>query len=101
MSFEAKPEKTIATSFEAKPKKIVPVVLRPNHWQTFDLGFEDQPRNFGPLHQVSYSCHDPHRYHLHTTRQANAILHMIQRIKVKLSKCPGFKFKPHQVNDSS
>jgi hypothetical protein len=35
----------------------------------------------GPLHQVSYSCHDPHRYlpyhtcHLYTTRQANVILH--------------------------
>jgi hypothetical protein len=35
----------------------------------------------GPLHQVSYSFHDPHRcppyhtYHLHTTRQANVILH--------------------------
>jgi hypothetical protein len=24
-----------------------------------------------------------------------------QRIKVKQPKCPGFKFKPHQVNDSS
>jgi hypothetical protein len=38
----------------------------------------------GPLHQVYYSCHDTHRYlpyrtyHLHTTRQANTILHMIQ-----------------------
>jgi hypothetical protein len=35
---------------------------------------------FSPLHQVSYSCHDPHRCtscrtcHLHSTRQANAIL---------------------------
>jgi hypothetical protein len=34
----------------------------------------------GPLHQVSYFCHDPHRCtsyhtcHLHTTRQANTIL---------------------------
>jgi hypothetical protein len=34
----------------------------------------------GPLHQVSYSCHDPrhcmpcHSCHLHTTRQANTIL---------------------------
>jgi hypothetical protein len=39
----------------------------------------------GPLHQVSYSCHDPHRCtpcrtcHLHTTRQANMILQMKQR----------------------
>jgi hypothetical protein len=38
----------------------------------------------GPLHQVSYSCHDSchcppcHTCHLHTTRQANAILHMYQ-----------------------
>jgi hypothetical protein len=35
---------------------------------------------FGPLHQVSYSCHDPRHcppyrtYHLHITRQANTIL---------------------------
>jgi hypothetical protein len=35
----------------------------------------------GPLYQVSYSCHDPHHCmphctcHLHTTRQANTILH--------------------------
>jgi hypothetical protein len=34
----------------------------------------------GPLHQVSYFCHNPHRCtpcntcHLHTTRQANVIL---------------------------
>jgi hypothetical protein len=39
----------------------------------------------GPLHQVSYSCHDPCccpsccTYHLHTTRQANTILQMKQR----------------------
>jgi hypothetical protein len=38
-----------------------------------------------PLHQVSYSYHDPHRCtpcrtcHLHTTRQANTILYKIQR----------------------
>jgi ATP-dependent DNA helicase PIF1 len=31
---------------------------------------------------------------LHTMRQANAILHMNQRIKIKLPKCPGFEFKP-------
>jgi hypothetical protein len=37
-----------------------------------------------PLHQVTYSCLDPRRYlpcltcHLHTTRQANTILHMNQ-----------------------
>jgi hypothetical protein len=49
-SFEVKPEETVATGFEAKPKKAatgyeakpektVPVVLRPNRWQTSDLGF--------------------------------------------------------------
>jgi hypothetical protein len=38
----------------------------------------------GPLYQVSYCCHDPHRYspcrtsHLHTMRQANVILQMKQ-----------------------
>jgi hypothetical protein len=38
-----------------------------------------------PLHQVSYSCHNPrrcpsgHTCHLHTTRQANIILQMKQR----------------------
>jgi hypothetical protein len=43
--FEAKPLETVATSFEAKPMKTVQVVLRPNHSQTIDLGFEAQPRN--------------------------------------------------------
>jgi hypothetical protein len=39
----------------------------------------------GPLHQVSYSCHDLHHCmpcyicHLHTMRQANVILQMKQR----------------------
>jgi hypothetical protein len=39
----------------------------------------------GPLHQVSYSCHDSRRCtscrtcHLHTMRQANTILQMKQR----------------------
>jgi hypothetical protein len=38
-----------------------------------------------PLHQVSYSCHGPHRgtpcrtCHLHTMRQANVILQTKQR----------------------
>jgi hypothetical protein len=31
--------------FEAKPAKTGWVVLRPNHSQTVDLGFEAQPRN--------------------------------------------------------
>jgi hypothetical protein len=43
--FEAKPLETVATGFEAKPVNIVRVVLRPNHSQTVDLGFEAQPRN--------------------------------------------------------
>jgi hypothetical protein len=43
--FEAKPLETVATSFEAKLVKTVRVVLRPNHSQTVDLGFEAQPRN--------------------------------------------------------
>jgi hypothetical protein len=43
--FAAKPAKTIATGFEAKLAKTIRVVLRPNHSQTADLGFEAQPRN--------------------------------------------------------
>jgi hypothetical protein len=43
--FEAKPSESVATSFEAKPVKTVRVVLRPNHSQTIDLGFDAQPRN--------------------------------------------------------
>jgi hypothetical protein len=43
--FEAKPAKTVTTGFEAKSAKTVWVVLRPNHSQTIDLGFEAQPRN--------------------------------------------------------
>jgi hypothetical protein len=43
--FEAKPLETITTSFEAKPAKTIRVVLRPNHSQAIDLGFEAQPRN--------------------------------------------------------
>jgi hypothetical protein len=50
--FEAKPAKTVAAGFDAKsletaaadfeikPTKIVRLVLRPNHLQTVDLGFE-------------------------------------------------------------
>jgi hypothetical protein len=61
----------------------------------------------GPLQQVSYSCHDPHRcppcrtYHLHTMRQANVNV-LTNKIKVVESmKCLGFKFKSRQDNDSS
>jgi hypothetical protein len=61
----------------------------------------------GPLHQVSYSCYDHRRCppcrtcHLHTTRQANAILHTNQGNCVEPRKCPRFEFKPQHVNDSS
>jgi hypothetical protein len=85
-------QKTWATGFETKSKK---------------TEYPTCATIPGPLHQISYSCHDPCRCpswrtcHLHTTRQANMILLMKQRIKVKLSKCPRFEFKPHQVNDSS
>jgi hypothetical protein len=37
---EAKPLETVATGFEAKPMKIALMVLRPNHSQTVNLGFE-------------------------------------------------------------
>jgi hypothetical protein len=61
----------------------------------------------GPLHQVSYSCHDPcccpscHTYHLHTMRQANVILHTNKIKVVQPPKYPVFEFKPRRVNDSS
>jgi hypothetical protein len=45
IGFEVKPEETVATSFEAKLVKTVWVVLRLNHSQNVDLGFEAQPRN--------------------------------------------------------
>jgi hypothetical protein len=44
-SFEAKLEKTVASGFDANPLETVRVVLRLNHSQTVDLGFEAQPRN--------------------------------------------------------
>jgi hypothetical protein len=44
-SFETIPAKTVAAGFEAKPLETVWVVLRPNHSQTIDLGFEAQPRS--------------------------------------------------------
>jgi hypothetical protein len=44
-SFEAKPAKIAAAGFEVKPLEIVQVILRSNHSQTVDLGFEAQPRN--------------------------------------------------------
>jgi hypothetical protein len=61
----------------------------------------------GPLHQVSYSYHNPHCYlscrtcHLHTTRQANTILHTNKSNSVEASKCLRFEFKSRHVNNSS
>jgi hypothetical protein len=58
------------------------------------------------LHQGFYSYHDPRRWpscrtcHLHTTRQANTILYKKDN-GVGAQKCPEFKFKSCQVNDSS
>jgi hypothetical protein len=43
--FEAKQLETIAAGFDAKPAKTVRVVLRLNHSQTVNLGFDAQPRN--------------------------------------------------------
>jgi hypothetical protein len=57
--FETKPLETVTTDFEAKPAKTVLVVLRPNHSQTVDLGFEAQPRN-------PRSSSPRARYRLHT-----------------------------------
>jgi hypothetical protein len=45
--FKAKPGEIITTGFEVKPGETVPVILRLNHRQTIDLGFDAQPR---------YSC---------------------------------------------
>jgi hypothetical protein len=45
VGFEPKPLETVTTGFEAKPVKTVRVILRPNHSQTADLGFEAEPRN--------------------------------------------------------
>jgi hypothetical protein len=102
-------QEIVATGFDAKPEKTVPLVLRPNHRPLF-WGSTKKPALListctmqtahsatrpldrlvteyltcatilGPLHQVSYSCHDSRRctpcrtYHLHTMRQANVIL---------------------------
>jgi hypothetical protein len=125
--FEAKPEKTVSVvlrpnhwqtvdlDFEAQPKPALHVstcTVQTAHGVTRPL---DRPATEyptcvtipDPLHQVSYSFHDPRHCtscrtcHLHTMRQANAILQMKQRIRVKLPKYPGFEFKPWQVNDSS
>jgi hypothetical protein len=100
--FEAKLVKTVATSFEAKLAKTVKwfwgqtthksltLVLKLNQEISaphFHVAGADRTRRHptsatisGPLHQVSYSCHDPRHCtpcrtcHLHTTRQVNTIL---------------------------
>jgi hypothetical protein len=104
--FEAKPLETVVIGFEAKPltnrqpwfwgstKKPALIIytyqVQTAHDATRPL---DHPATeyptcatiLGPLHQVSYSYHDPHRYmlcrtcHLHITRQANTILQTKQR----------------------
>jgi hypothetical protein len=108
--------KTVATGFEAKPEKTVPMVLRLNHWQTVDHGFEAQPRN----HWVPDLCDHlrsttpgllllPWSSSLHVMPHLSPAHHetskhdspLKQKTKVKQPKCPGFEFKPRQVNDSS
>jgi hypothetical protein len=42
-----------------------------------------------------------HTCHLHTTRQANVILQRNKDKRKTKQNCPGFEFKPRQVNDSS
>jgi hypothetical protein len=44
--FEAKPLTNRCHRFWGPNRwETIPVILRPNHWQTVDLGFEAQPRN--------------------------------------------------------
>jgi hypothetical protein len=103
--FEVKPEKTVWVFRDQTTHKLSTLVLRLNqetcasclhvrgtdstwHHPTPDRPAIEYPTCAtisDPLHQVSYSCHDPRHCppcrtcHLHTTRQANTILHMIQR----------------------
>jgi hypothetical protein len=117
--FEAKPEKTVAVGFEAKPPETVWVVLRPKHLQTIDLGFKAQPRNprssssharcrpasFAPgllLLPQSSSLHAmPHLPPAHhKTSKRDSPNENKDKRKTKRTY-PGFKFKPHQVNDSA
>jgi hypothetical protein len=77
-------------SFEAKPRnsrssspcpRCRPHTSSPDLSIVWSLSTRPVLDHLGPLHQASYSCHDPCRYppcrtcHLHTTRQANTILH--------------------------
>jgi hypothetical protein len=111
--FEAKPLKNRQPWFWGSTKKLTLLVsscmvqTAHNVTWTLDRSTTEYPTCViipSPLHQVSYSCHDPRHClscrtcNLHTTRQANMTLHMIQRIKVKQLKCLGFKFKPQHVN---
>jgi hypothetical protein len=100
--FEAQIIKLYLTVLRPKPGNPSILILRPNHeTRAPDLlmhGADITQRHPtsqssgdwvlnlclvvpSPLHQVSYSCHDHRRCpscrtcHLHTTRQANAILH--------------------------
>jgi hypothetical protein len=57
-SFWVPNHQAVVTGFEAQTGKPVPVVLKPNHWQTVDLGFDFKPRN------PSSSCSCA-RYRLH------------------------------------
>jgi hypothetical protein len=56
--FWGQTEETVTTGFEIKPEKTVLVVLRPNHSQTIDPGFEAQPRNSRSL--SLRACCTPH-----------------------------------------
>jgi hypothetical protein len=138
--FEAKLLETVAASFEVKPAKIVWVVLRLNHSQTVNLGFEAQPRN-PRSSSLCVRCRPhtappdlsitwpPSTWHVwpspvlctrstipamiliaarHAT-PATCTLWDKQRRFSKWNKdkrktkwnYSGFKFKPHQVNNSS
>jgi hypothetical protein len=108
--FRPNHSQTVTIGFEAQTDE-----KSSDHSQTVDLGFKAQSKNPrsssprarcrphtvppdlsateyptcatipGPLHQVSYFCHDPRRCtpcrtcHLHTKRQANTILQTKQR----------------------
>jgi hypothetical protein len=131
---------TVTTSFEAKLGETIPVILRRNHRQTVDLGFDAQPRNSRSLsphawyrpHTVSPELsiikppstrpvldHPwssapgllllPRTSSLPTMPHLPPVHHETNKhdspnernIKVKQLKRRGFRFKPHQINNSS
>jgi hypothetical protein len=50
---------TVSAGFEALTGKLVPIIFRPNHRETIDLGFEVKPRN---MHSLSpYAWCKPHK----------------------------------------